>query len=50
MSTPARVGADQPPILTFEDVTKRYGGLQALSDVSCQVNRGEVVCMIGPSG
>ena len=50
MSAPARVGADQPPILTFENVTKRYGGLQALSDVSCQVNRGEVVCMIGPSG
>ena len=50
MSAPARVGADQPPILTFENVTKRYGGLQALSDVSCRVNRGEVVCMIGPSG
>jgi polar amino acid transport system ATP-binding protein len=50
MSAATRVGADQPPILTFEKVSKRYGGLQALSDVSCQVNRGEVVCMIGPSG
>jgi len=45
-----RVGAGQAPILTFENVTKRYGQLEALRGVSCQVNRGEVVCLIGPSG
>jgi polar amino acid transport system ATP-binding protein len=50
MSGAGRVGADGAPILTFEDVVKRYGQLEALRGVSCQVNRGEVVCLIGPSG
>lgn len=45
-----RVGAHQKAILTFENVSKRYGELRALQGVSCHVNRGEVVCMIGPSG
>ena len=50
MSGAGRVGAAGAPILTFEDVVKRYGQLEALRGVSCQVNRGEVVCLIGPSG
>jgi len=45
-----RVGADAAPILTFDNVSKRYGALQALSEVSFRINRGEVVCLIGPSG
>ena len=45
-----RVGRDEAPILVFQDVEKRYGGLEALRGVSFQVNRGEVVCLIGPSG
>jgi polar amino acid transport system ATP-binding protein len=45
-----RVGGGTAPILTFENVSKRYGDLQALRGVGCQVNRGEVVCLIGPSG
>jgi polar amino acid transport system ATP-binding protein len=45
-----RVGGGAAPILTFDNVSKRYGDLQALRGVSCQVNRGEVVCLIGPSG
>ena len=45
-----RVGAEAAPILTFEKISKRYGSLQALSEVSFQINRGEVVCLIGPSG
>ncbi|MBN9073469.1 MAG: amino acid ABC transporter ATP-binding protein [Rhizobiales bacterium] len=31
-------------------VGKRYGTLQALTDVSIDVSAGEVVCIIGPSG
>jgi polar amino acid transport system ATP-binding protein len=50
MSNAARVGAEAAPILTFENVVKRYGDLEALRGVSCRVNRGEVVCLIGPSG
>ena len=50
MTGQARVGADAPPILTFENVVKQYGTVRALDGVSFHVNRGEVVCLIGPSG
>ncbi|TCR64626.1 amino acid ABC transporter ATP-binding protein [Bosea sp. BK604] len=46
----ARVGADRPPVIVYEDVVKRYGGFVALNGVSAQVHQGEVVCLIGPSG
>jgi polar amino acid transport system ATP-binding protein len=45
-----RTGSEGPPILAFENVSKRYGSLQALDGVSFNVNRGEVICLIGPSG
>ncbi|MBC8076392.1 MAG: amino acid ABC transporter ATP-binding protein, partial [Chloroflexales bacterium] len=34
----------------MEHVSKRFGSLQALSDVSLEVRRGEVLMIIGPSG
>jgi polar amino acid transport system ATP-binding protein len=45
-----RVGHSTAPILSFEQVVKRYGKLEALSGISFTVNRGEVICLIGPSG
>ena len=45
-----RKGADRPPVLLYEHVRKVYGDFVALSDVSLQVNKGEVMCLIGPSG
>jgi polar amino acid transport system ATP-binding protein len=45
-----RIGSDASPILTFENMSKRYGPLLALDGVSFNVNRGEVICLIGPSG
>ena len=45
-----RVGADQPPILSFDGISKIYGTARALDGVSLNVHRGEVVCLIGPSG
>ncbi len=38
------------PILVVENVTKRFGGLTALSQVSFNVNKGERFGIIGPNG
>jgi len=38
------------PLLEIENVTKDFGGLEALSRVSMQVNTGEIVSLIGPNG
>jgi len=38
------------PLLTIEGVTKRFGGLTALSSVSMQVHPGEIFGLIGPNG
>ncbi len=38
------------PLLTLHHVTKRYGGVTALNDVSFAVQRGELVGVIGPNG
>lgn len=37
-------------ILKVSGVSKRFGGLQALSDVGIQIQRGQVYGLIGPNG
>lgn len=37
-------------ILTVEHLTRNFGGLTALSDMSMTLNRGELVGLIGPNG
>ncbi|MDQ3025624.1 MAG: ABC transporter ATP-binding protein [Pseudomonadota bacterium] len=39
-----------PRILEVERVTKRFGGLTALSEVGFAINRGEIYGLIGPNG
>ena len=39
-----------PPVLRIENVTKRFGGLVAVVDVSFDVRPGEVFALIGPNG
>lgn len=38
------------PLLELRGISKRFGGLTAVSDVSFQVNAGELVALIGPNG
>jgi branched-chain amino acid transport system ATP-binding protein len=37
-------------MLEVANVSKRFGGLSALSDISFRVNAGEIVSLIGPNG
>ncbi len=38
------------PILTVRDLTKRYGGLTAVNEVSFDVKPNEILSVIGPNG
>lgn len=38
------------PILEIKNVTKKYGGLTANSDISFDVAKGEILSVIGPNG
>jgi branched-chain amino acid transport system ATP-binding protein len=39
-----------PPLLEVDSVSKRFGGLQALQNVTFHVAEGEIVGIIGPNG
>lgn len=38
------------PIVVTRNVNKWFGDRHILSDVSLEINRGEVVVLVGPSG
>jgi branched-chain amino acid transport system ATP-binding protein len=40
----------ESPLLVLKGVSKRFGGLRAVSDLDFAVGRGELRCLIGPNG
>ncbi|NNF84575.1 MAG: ABC transporter ATP-binding protein [Deltaproteobacteria bacterium] len=38
------------PLLKLENVTKRFGGLVAVDNVSLEVKRDEIIAIVGPNG
>jgi branched-chain amino acid transport system ATP-binding protein len=39
-----------PPLLEVENLTKHFGGLTAINNVSFRIDKGQVVGLIGPNG
>ena len=50
LATRTRAQAGKPPILSFENVRKAFGGVSALDGITIDIHAGDVVCLIGPSG
>ena len=38
------------PLLAVENVSRHFGGIVALQDVSLSIDEGEIVGLIGPNG
>ena len=37
-------------MIKVENLTKKFDGVTVLDSVSCEIKKGEVICLIGPSG
>jgi ABC-2 type transport system ATP-binding protein len=47
---PNQAGAVSQPIVEVDHISKRFGTLQAVDDVSFSVKRGEIFGLLGPNG
>ncbi len=47
---PAPAPEDDPPFVRLRNITKRFGGFNAVDDVSLEIRRGELFCLLGGSG
>jgi len=47
---PAASAGAAPILLELDDVSLQFGGVRAMSNVSCAVRRGELFSIIGPNG
>lgn len=50
MPAPLAKSVQRKPIISFENITKRYGKVVAVDDVSLTIEEGEFFSLLGPSG
>jgi spermidine/putrescine ABC transporter ATP-binding subunit len=50
MPAPLAKPVPRKPIISFENITKRYGKVVAVDDVSLTIEEGEFFSLLGPSG
>ena len=49
-STPAAQTANKAPLVRLTNASKHYGNIIALSDITLEVSRSEVTCVLGDNG
>lgn len=50
VSTTPHAAANSTPILEIKNLSKTFGGIKAVDDVSLVIRQGELRCLIGPNG
>ncbi len=50
MAGPAKSNAVEPPVIELKNVSKTFGEVRSLADVNFQVNRREIVGLLGDNG
>lgn len=40
---------DNKPVISIQNLSLKFGGLQALNDVSVDIKSGEILAIIGPN-
>ena len=50
MNAPLKKVHAEPPLLDIQGVSKAFGGVQALADITFALSPGSVTGLIGPNG
>src|SRR4051794_32523412 len=45
-----KTDANAKPLIVADKISKRFGSLQVLKEVSLEIFKGEVIVIVGPSG